>query len=267
MNIFKRQTENAAKAYELRNAIPEKLKCYLDFRPKATGITFVSFFDFAPMRGLEVNDKEINSVLNKIKSKQDFLISPDKDGKEKRDIFKDLGFKARCDNGSEYLEEGVQAFLIREILRRGDKDMLQRIIEGCNFLGLEYLTSEFEWSSDKVVDRIDILCCDKENYRKVLVLELKKVRTTQLKQGRYLNILRDNEGELIRFISALTNRAFDETTHLDIHMIYLMPSHPRLEPAMWDKVVSKHGIDGIIFYNTGYPFDGIITIKNSECSR
>lgn len=265
MNIFKGQTENAKIVYEWRKEIPEKLNCYLDFRPKATGITLVSFFDFAPMRGLQVSDKSIKSVLSAIKRKQDFLISPEKSDKEKISILKELRFKTRLANTEEYLEEDVQAFLIREILSHSDKDIPQRIIRSYNFSGLKYLTSEFEWSSNGI-DRVDILCCDKNNYYKILVIELKKIRTTQLKQNRYLNILKAKSSDLIGFISALTNKKLEDKTPLDIHMIYLMPSHPRLETKMWERIVIEHGIDGIIFYNTGYPFDRMVINKKAICS-
>ena len=265
MDIFKGQTANAEKAYEWRKEIPEKLNRYLDFRPKATGITLVSFFDFAPMRGLQVNPKNIRSVLNILKRRQDFLISPAKSDEEKIEILQNIGFKARAYSNEEYLEEDVQAFLAREILSYSDKDMPQRIANSCNFSGLKYLTSEFEWSSGGV-DRVDILCCDKDNYYKILIIELKKIRTTQLKQTRYLGILRKKSKELIRFISVLTGKKLNERNPLDIHMVYLMPSHPHLEIAMWEKIAVKHGIDGIIFYNTGYPCDRIVLNKKSACS-
>lgn len=264
-DIFKGQTANAEKVCEWRKAIPQKLSRYLDFRPKAYGITLVSLFDFAPMRGLQVNPKNIRAVLNMLKRRQDFLISPAKSDEEKIEILQAIGFKTRANNNEEYLEEDVQAFLAREILSYSDKDMPQRIANSCNFSGLKYLTSEFEWSGDGV-DRVDILCCDKENYYKILVIELKKIRTTQLKQTRYLNILKKKSSELIRFISALTSKKLNEKQPIDIHMIYLMPSHPRLEIAMWERIVTKHGVDGIIFYNTGYPCDRIVLNKKVACS-
>jgi len=258
MNIFKGQTENAPKVYGLRKMIPEKLKCYLDFRPKATGITLVSFFDFAPMRGLNINDKNIKSVLGAFTRKQDFLLSPDKDDEDKIKILQDLKFKTRGTTGSDYLEEDVQAFLIREILNSGDRDMPRHIVKSCNLLGLRYLTSEFEWSSKKI-DRVDILCCDKDDFHKIVVIELKKVRTTKLLQRRYLNILQKNSGDLIRFISALTNTTLDVATPIEIHMVYLMPSHPRLDTNLWRQIVAEHGVDDIVFYKTGYLFDRTAT--------
>ena len=257
MNIFKKQTENAKKAFKWREKIPERLRCYLDFRPKATGITLVSFFDFAPMRGLQINEKNIRPVLSTLTSKQNFLISPAKSDEEKIKILQRLEFKTRPIKNEEYLEEDVQAFLIREILSRGDKDIPQRIIKSCNFSGLKYVTSEFEWSNGGK-DRADVLCCDKNNYYKILIIELKKIRITQLKQTRYLNVLKEKSEDLIRFISVLTNKKLEDKTLLDIHMIYLMPSHPRLDTKMWEKIVIEYGIDGIIFYNTGYPFDRMV---------
>ena len=115
MNIFKGQTENASKVYELRKEIPDKLSCYLDFRPRAGGIKLVSLFDFAPMWGFS---KTLKGALAKIKRNQDFLISPNKDDEEKRKMLYSLGFNIRKSGNEDYLEEDVQAFLIRETRQR-----------------------------------------------------------------------------------------------------------------------------------------------------
>lgn len=255
INIFKGQIENAIKAYSLKKEIPEKLRCYLDFRPKATGITLVSFFDFAPMRGLEMNSKNVKEILTQLKKQQDFLLSPNKDEQEKIEKIGKFGFLAKSNKKEEYLEEDIQAFLIREILSSSDKDIPQRIAKICGFSGLKYLTSEFEWSDKGKIDRIDILCCDKLNYNRVVILELKKIRTTKLSQARYFKTLKDNESSLKELISALTSKEFDKKDSIELKMIYLMPGHPRLEEEFWRGVVSRADINGIIFYKMGFSFD------------
>jgi len=256
MNIFEGQIRNAKKAYEWRRNIPRKLRNYLDFRPKATGITLVSLFDFAPMRGINVNGNNIKSIMETLTKEQDFLLSPNKDDDKKRAILEALNFKSRAAATEEYLEEDVQAFLVREILSSEDsaKNIAQKIIEECKFSSLKYLASEFEWSEQGKKDRVDVLCCDSGDYNKLLIVELKKVRTTKLEQARYLKIFRKHENEIKKFVAALTGKEVD-SCRADVKIIYLMPSHPRLEKNMWKKVIKEQGVDGIIFYNTGYPFD------------
>ncbi|MFH1061884.1 MAG: hypothetical protein V1747_03240 [Candidatus Omnitrophota bacterium] len=256
MNIFEGQIRNAKKAYEWRSFIPNNLKNYLDFRSKATGITLVSLFDFAPMRGINVNSDNIKFIMETLTKEQDFLLSPNKDDDKKRAILEKLKFKSRLATKEEYLEEDVQAFLVREILssENNAKNIAQKIIEECKLSSLKYLASEFEWSEQGKKDRVDILCCDGGDYNKLLIIELKKVRTTKLEQARYLKIFKEHETEIKKFVAVLTGKEVD-ACRTDIKIIYLMPSHPRLDKNMWVKVIKEQGVDGIIFYNTGYPFD------------
>lgn len=256
MGIFTGQIKHARKAYEWSENIPEKLRRYLYLRPKTTGITLVSLFDFAPMRGTDVNDNNIDSVINKFNENYDFLVSPNKDENDKIEILRELNFKSRSNKEEDYLEEDVQAFLIREIIDSDDviKDIPKRISKKCGFSGLKYLTSEFEWSINGKKDRIDVLCCDKEDHSKLLVIELKKIRTTKLDQTRYVKVLNDNQDQIKKFVAALTNIA-PKKSGIDVKIIYLMPSHPRLDEKKWGSIVKRERVDGIVFYNTGFSFD------------
>lgn len=262
MDIFAGQIKNARKACEWSIKIPKRLRRYLYLRPTANGITLVSFFDFAPMRGKGVNNKNIDFIISELDKKYAFLVSPQKSKNDKIEILKKLDFKSKAKSATDYLEEDVHAFLIREIMDSEDviKDMPKRISERCGFSRLKYLTSEFEWSINGKKDRIDILCCDKEDHDKLLVIELKKIRTTKLNQIRYVKVLEDNQEEMKKFIATLTNTPAD-SSRIGIKIIYFMPSHASLDKTKWDDIAKRKGVNAIFFYNTGFSFDREVSNK------
>lgn len=261
MNIFEGQIRHAQEVFKLHKSIPERLQGYLRFRPKATGITLVSFFEFAPMRGLDLkavrNNDSINRTLNVLNKHADFLLSPLKSDDEKIKILGKLGFKTRGKTQEEYLEEDVQAFVIREILGGNYMSVPAAMSTGLRLVGLEYLTSEFEWSDKGKKERIDVVCLDKQDSCKVIILELKKIRTTNLKQYTYKPFLQKNQAEFRQFISALKGLDLSNR-ELEIRMMYLMPSHPRLVENRWKEIIHKFHLDGILFYKVGFPPDRLI---------
>lgn len=253
------QIKNARKVYELRKYIPDDLRPFLDFRPKKTGITLVSFFEFAPMRGVNVSHKAAQEEMAKIGKMKESLLAPTVDDEAKIKKLTDLGFKSRKKDADDYLEEDVQAFLCRELLKPAEGDIPRHIRE--DLLGLKgrlkYLTAEFEWSLDGEKDRVDILCRDEKDPARLVVIELKKIRTEKLEQSRYVPILKTHEKELADFAAALTGVKELQPGNLRISMIYLMPNHHRLDIAQWRNVATKCGIDGIVFYEHAFSFGRI----------
>jgi len=270
MDFLSGQTKNAEICKELRRKIPEELKHFIDIKPKKSGMTLISLFDFASMRGIDVTKQKALEALNKFKKISKLLISSDKDEREKLDKLKQMGFKERNESDKkhlkDYLEEDVQAFLIRELLSSdaSSKSTINMIQDKFGFKELMYLTSELEWSLKGKQDRIDILCCDKLNPKKILILEIKKVRLTNLDQGRYVTILSEHNKDLLEFVSALTDLGYSKEDKLEINMVYVMPDNQNKDDKFWKGVLDKkkdvkgkYGenkqVNGIIFYQTGFP--------------
>src|SRR3989338_2735607 len=203
------------------------------------------------MRGRDLSSANIEDVMNKLKAKEDLLISPNKKNDSKRDVLEDLEFKVRGKHNSLYLEEDVQAFLIREILSGMSRDLTGRIAQASGFSSLEYLTSEFELSEGSK-DRVDVLCCDSGDPYRIIVIELKKIRSTHLEQTRYLSTLLNHKADLMSFINNLTGKKLDPSHSIDIQQVYLMPYHPDIDQKKWEKIASKNGVKGILFYNSGF---------------
>jgi len=254
------QIRNAKSVFKLQQQIPHLLGPFLGLRAKENGMTLVSFFDFAPMRGRKVTERTADRILKELKDQQELLTDPEKSKEEKKKALR--GFPSKKP-GKGFLEEDVQAFLIREIInpeRLGD--ISQRICEVCDCQKLKYLASEFEWSLNGKKDRIDILCRDQNDPSKIVIIELKKVRITQLKQARYIRVFQEHrhQEELKSFVAALTGYPVVSGA-LDIRMVYLMPDHPRLNPKEWEEIVCKNHVDGIVFYNQDFSPGNLVKIS------
>jgi hypothetical protein len=181
MGLFSGQADNAKIAAQLRKRIPDSLKKWLDFRPKKSGLTLVSYFDWAPMRGLSFSGlKEGNELLSKIRLHSRKFLG-EITVEEKLRILGELGFKrATKKKTSEYLEFNVQAAIIRDLLnQRHWYKKLSRSF--CNKEGVHFLTSELEWSLDGVSYRPDIICIDNA-FSKIIILELKIIRQKNFQQ-------------------------------------------------------------------------------------
>lgn len=133
---------------------------YFHLRPTSSGITIVSTFSFAPMRGIDVQARELHDTLVRLNSRLKFLVSDNKSTDEKTEVLiKEFGFKKR-DKDETVLEEYAQALFI--------KGMLQKQSE---YEGARFVASEFTLEKRNRFDVVGI----KDNT--LYIFELKKGRT------------------------------------------------------------------------------------------
>lgn len=250
------QIKQAAFARELRMKIPNQLRSFIDIRPTQKALTVVSLFPYAPMRGIpNLSAVAVGSLLEKLAAAATDLLSPDKSDVAKVAVLGSLGFKSRkhrmtqepVSYATHYVEEDVQAYLIRELLGNAESPFARqfRSVMGAP---IRYLCCELEWSWEGSALRPDVICHDTENPARVLIVELKARRTTKLGQVvEYRGFLNRYGEELRRFISALSGVEVQRV--LEVHTAFLMAHHPN-SPEDWAGHERNAGTR-ILFYQAG----------------
>lgn len=208
-DLFEGQSKSASVARLLRQETPSAIKEFVDVRPTQSGLTVVSLFDWYPMRGVTIGNRDAEkarTLLGRFNEQARQLTAVSWTTEKKADLMAALGFKVEKPRGGDgFLEREVQAAIIRDLRVGPSSRWAGDIASAVGLTGpVRYLTSELMWSGwAGKPNRADILCLDQHGG--VVVVELKRGRQRDFDQVKaYERVLGEHWVSLGRFVEALT---------------------------------------------------------------
>ena len=232
----------AEMAAEIWNNLPienqDSLLRHFHLRPTNSGITIVSTLPIFPMRGL-ANIKDRNSLLNKLNEIHDNIKQIcSTNGDKAITILKAIGFKKKEPTKDEYIEEDIQALMIRTM----SKDENLRIKLKANNK-IQFIASELIFEKGK--NRVDVVGYDGVD---LYFFELKKGRTTKVDQvKRYVDYYSDAKNlnilqELLKTYPMNPVEKFQT-----IKGVMVMQYAENSDQNMWNRLATDNSIDILFF--------------------
>jgi hypothetical protein len=246
LNIIK-NAEIASQAWDnLSYPNKDKIKRYFHLRPTNSGITLISTLPFAPMRGVNIQEKEINKILARA---CDNLYKLTADNKENalNSLKTILGMKVRT-AVKEPLEEEAQAIMINSM---GNDENLKNALNAPN--KIRFIASELIFKKGN--NRVDIIGFDGND---LYFFELKKDRTTKVKQVKdYLDYYQrpENESILRELLQKYpVNRV---SSYQNIKGVMVMRhAEGSIDQSKWTSLAREYSIS-ILFYKKALAFEAI----------
>ena len=232
----------AQMAADLWNTIPQEkkdsLRRHFHLRPTNSGITIVSTLPFSPMRGL-TDIKNKNDLLNKLNQIHDNIkkICSVNEG-EASTILEEIGFSKRNVKKEQYIEEDIQALMIRSM----SKDENLRIkLKAKN--KIQFIASELIFEGGK--NRVDVVGFDGVD---LYLFELKKGRTTKVDQvKRYVDYYSDSKNLIILQELLKTYPINPVEKFQTIKGVMVMQYAENSDKNMWNKLATDNSIKILFF--------------------